>query len=333
MSWMGRRRSTTGALLGALAFLAGCGGGDGGGGGGGPNGGPVVAKAAANSGDHQNGTVAQLLADSFRVVVSQDGSAKAGVTVNWSSAALGAVLSPGSSVTDAQGQAAIRMTAGTRSGGQGASATLSGGSTVNFAVTIAAGPPANLTISSGDNQAALVNTAVQFPLKVQVTDQFINTVVGAPIAWSLVTGSGSVAASTLTDAGGLAATTLTVGGSAETLVIRAVSTANDTVLFTAHSVTVVKEVLIKNDFFQSVSNGTAAPSVDTISVGESVQWTWQSGPSGEHNVIPQGSPLFQGISGRIKAPFIFGPVFFGAPGTYHYDCNLHAGMSGIIVVE
>ena len=76
-----RRRSTIGTLLGSLTLLTGCGGG--GGDGGGPTGGnPVIAKATGNSGDGQGGTVGQPLADSFRVVVTQDGAAKPGASVN-----------------------------------------------------------------------------------------------------------------------------------------------------------------------------------------------------------------------------------------------------------
>lgn len=313
-----------------LSILSGCGGGGGDGGGGPGPGDPVIAKAA-NSGNGQGGTVGQPLTDSFRVVVTQDGVAKAGVTVSWSTLTQGATVSPASSVTDALGEAATRMTAGIRPGSQTAKASLGNGTTV-FAVTIAAGPPATMAISSGDNQAALVSTAVQFPLEVEVTDQFGNVVVGTPVAWSLAAGTGSVTPSTFTGAGGLAQTTLTVGGTAEGLVVRAVSTGNDTVLFTAHSVTVVKDVLIKNDFYLSASNASAAPSVDTVLVGQGVRWIWQPGAK-EHNIAPQGSPLFQGIGGSISAPFTFGPAYFGAPGTYHYDCTVHIGMSGIIVVQ
>jgi plastocyanin len=326
-----RRLTAIGILVGGLVVFAACGGGGGDGGGGPGSGDPVIAKATGNNGNGQSGTVGQALTDSFRVVVTQDGSAKAGVTVSWTSQAQGVSLSPTSSLTDAQGRAASRMMAGTLAGSQTAKASLGSANTV-FAVTIAPGPPSNLGISSGDNQAALVNTAAQFPLKVQVTDQFANVLAGSPVAWSLASGSGSVTPSTLTDAGGLAATTLTVGGSAEALVIRAVSAGNDTVLFTAHSVSLVKDVLVKNNFFLSGSNGSAAPSVDTVSVGQGVRWIWQPGAA-DHNIIPQGSPLFQGISGSISAPFTFGPAFFGSPGTYQYDCNLHAGMSGIVVVE
>jgi plastocyanin len=97
-------------------------------------------------------------------------------------------------------------------------------------------------------------------------------------------------------------------------------------------VTLVKDVLVKNNFFESGSNGSQAPAVDTLPAGEAVRFVWQSGAV-EHNVIPQGSPLFLGVSGAIRSPFTHGPVRIAAPGTYHYDCNLHSGMSGIIVVE
>ena len=72
-----------------LAPVLSCGGGDG-------DGGPspaitVIAKAGAPNGDGQSGTVARALADSFRVVVTEGGVARSGVTVNWttSAAALG----------------------------------------------------------------------------------------------------------------------------------------------------------------------------------------------------------------------------------------------------
>ena len=81
-------------VLVVCSLVVACGGGGDGGGPMGSN--PVIAKAAGNSGDGQNGTVGQPLADSFRVVVTQDGVAKAGVNVNWSTLAQGASLSPAS---------------------------------------------------------------------------------------------------------------------------------------------------------------------------------------------------------------------------------------------
>lgn len=310
--------------------LSGCGGGDGGG----PNpSAPVIAKAPAASGDGQSGVVAQALADSFRVVVTEGGAAKAGVTVSWTAQTAGAAMNPATSGTDAQGQAASRMTLGQAAGAQSTRAAIGGNLSVTFNVTATPGPAAQLAVVAGNNQAALANAAVTQPLQVRVRDQFSNPINGSPVFWSIASGSATLSAATsLTAATGIASINLTLGGSAGAVQIRAVSAGADTVFFTAHAVNLVRDVLVKNNFFESVTNGTAAPSIDTIPAGEAMRWIWQSGNT-DHNIIPTGSPLFQGISGSIVSPFTHGPIRFAAPGTYHYDCNLHAGMSGIVVVE
>ena len=82
-----RRLAAIGILAGGIVVFAACGGGGGDVGGGPGSGDPVIAKATGNNGNGQSGTVGQALTDSFRVVVTQDGSAKAGVTVSWTSQA------------------------------------------------------------------------------------------------------------------------------------------------------------------------------------------------------------------------------------------------------
>ncbi|MEO8201695.1 MAG: hypothetical protein ABI679_14295, partial [Gemmatimonadota bacterium] len=62
--------------------LLSCGGG--GNNGGGPDPSPLAIAKAAPSGDVQTGVVAQALTDSFRVIVTEDGAPKAGVSVTWS---------------------------------------------------------------------------------------------------------------------------------------------------------------------------------------------------------------------------------------------------------
>lgn len=322
-------------MRGIPAFLfilaAACGGGDGGGD---PNPDPTaIARAGAPNGDGQNGTVAQPLADSFRVVVTEGGAARGGVTVTWSTSTVGATLNPGTSTTDGNGRAASRMTLGPVAGAQAARASLTSTSFVTFSSTGSAGPAAKLEIVSGDDQASLASNALTLPLRVKVSDQFDNTINSSVVTWSVVTGSATLSGATsVTANGGVAAITVTVGASAGPIQIRAVSVGQDTVTFDAHVVTLVKDVLVKNNFFESGSNGSQAPAVDTIPAGEAVRFVWQSA-NVEHNVIPQGSPLFLGVSGAIRSPFTHGPVRIAAPGTYHYDCNLHLGMSGVIVVE
>lgn len=293
----------------------------------------MIAKAGAPNGDGQTGTVAQPLADSFRVVVTEGGAARSGITITWSSSVAGAVLNPPSSVTDANGRAAGRMTLGPVAGGQTARASLSASSFVTFNASGGPGAPAQLVIVSGDGQASLASAALSQPLRVKVSDQFDNVITGSTVSWSVASGSATLSGATsVTAAGGVAAISVTVGASAGPIQVRAVSAGQDTVIFDAHVVTLVKDILVKNNFFESVSNGSQAPSVDTIPAGEAVRFVWQSADV-EHNIIPQGPPLFQGISGSISSPFTYGPVRIASPGTYNYDCNLHLGMSGVIVVQ
>lgn len=320
------------SLVLANLVLTACGGG--GDGGGDPN--PdatVIAKAGAPNGDGQTGTVGQPLADSFRVVITEGGAPLSGITITWSSSVAGAVLNPLSSVTDAGGRAASRMTLGPVAGGQIARASLNASSFVTFNASGAPGAPSKLEIFSGNGQASLATGALAQQLRVKVSDQFDNVINGSTVSWSVITGSATLSGGTsVTAGGGIAAISVTVGGTAGPIQIRAVSAGQDTVIFDAHVVTLVKDILVKNNFFESVANGSQAPSVDTIPAGEAVRFVWQSADV-EHNVIPQGSPLFQGISGSIRSPFTYGPVRIASPGTYNYDCNLHSGMSGVIVVQ
>ncbi len=314
--------------LGLLLLAIACGGGDGGGG---PApAGPILAKSPTFSGDGQSGPVAQPLADSFRVVVTTGPDPAAGVSVSWAAFSSGAVISPSAAVTDAQGRAAASMTLGPRSGPQSARAAING-SSVTFSVTANPGFPTQLIVLSGQDQAALTSTPLAAPLRVQVSDQFGNVIPGTPVTWSVASGSASVSPGTSITAGdGVATATVLAGSVAGTIAIRAVS-AEDTAQFTAFGVNLVRDILVRNNFFESVRNGTQAPAIDTIPAGEAVRWIWQSAAV-DHNVLSQGTERFPGSPIR-QSPFSFGPIGISTPGTYHYECSLHTGMSGVIVVQ
>jgi plastocyanin len=320
-------RSLAGAIM--LATLS-CGGGDGGGGPDPET--PVIVKAGAPNGDLQVANAGAPLADSFRVVVTEGGAPKAGATVTWSSTASGAVLSPASSITDANGRAATRMTLGGVAGVQSARASVAGRS-VSFSVTGTPGPAALFELTSGNDQAALGGVSVANPLRVRVLDQFGNPVNGSTVSWTIISGGGTLSAhSSVTANGGVASVGATTGGAPGTTEVQAVSAGSDTLLFRVHTVSLIRDVQVKNNFFESVRNGSQAPSIDTIPAGEAIRWLWQSAEV-EHNIISQGPPLFASLNGSIKTPFTYGPVRFDQPGTYQYHCNLHAGMDGVIVVE
>ena len=295
-------------------MIGGCGGG---GGGGEPNPStPVIAKAGAPNGDGQAGTVAQPLADSFRVVVTEGGAGKGGITVNWTSTAPGGLMSPSSSVTDANGRAASRMTLGQFAGAQTARAGITG-SAVTFNASGNAGPAAQLEVFSGDEQAALANSPLTAPLRVKVSDQFDNPIIGSIVGWSIAGGTGNLSgASSQTVANGIASISLTAGGAVGPIQVRAVSVGQDTVIFNLHVVTLVKDVLVKNNFFESVANGSQAPSVAPFlpgkrfaGCGRAPKWNTTSSLRDRHysreSAVRSGHPSPTGRSeSRRRGPMI-----------------------------
>lgn len=80
--------------------------------------------------------------------------------------------------------------------------------------------------------------------------------------------------------------------------------------------------------FVSARNGTTNPAVDTVSVGDTVTWTWRGDLP--HSVRSAGgafagSPTFTG-NGTHR-------VAFPTPGVFQYDCREHGNlMTGRIVV-
>ena len=76
-----------------VAGLSGVGAACGGGGGGGQGPSVTIAKGGAPNGDGQSAVVAPALPTSLKVLVQEDGAAKAGATVAWSSTTAGAVSS------------------------------------------------------------------------------------------------------------------------------------------------------------------------------------------------------------------------------------------------
>jgi hypothetical protein len=83
---------------------------------------------------------------------------------------------------------------------------------VTFTATAITGPPAALTIVSGNNQTAVAGTTLPLPLLVRVTDQNGNVVPGATVNFAVTGGGGTASAATATtDAHGQVQVTWTLG--------------------------------------------------------------------------------------------------------------------------
>src|SRR5512133_3022478 len=135
-----RSFGTTAVLLlaGALAACSN----DGSNGGGGPDPAALSAAPSEPSGDGQSGTAGQDLANPLRIVVLRGATPAAGAVVNWSATGAGALMTPSSSTTGADGISTSVWHLGTTPGTQNAQATVSGadGSPVRFTATATGNP-------------------------------------------------------------------------------------------------------------------------------------------------------------------------------------------------
>ncbi len=66
-----------------------------------------------------------------------------------------------------------------------------------------------------------------------------------------------------------------------------------------------------------------------IHPGARVTWSWED-PYTNHNIHSRSSPRFKGASTRQKGTYT---VRFTKKGTYRYECTIHPGMYGTVVVK
>jgi hypothetical protein len=172
---------------------------------------------AKSAGDNQSAPVATVLPVDVGVKVTDaSGNPVPGVTVTFTVLTGGGTLGSPTGVTDAQGVATPgNWTLGPTAGGntlRAASAGLSG-SPLTFTATGTPGSPSSIVKISGDLQSGLIGSVLAESLVVRVVDSHGNSITGAQVNWTVLTGGGLVApALDATDGAGLAATQWTVGG-------------------------------------------------------------------------------------------------------------------------
>ncbi|MEP6999085.1 MAG: Ig-like domain-containing protein, partial [bacterium] len=137
-------------------------------------------------------------------VVDAIGNPVANASVTWSAAAGNASFSAASSLTDATGYVATRITLGSTAGPVVVTAR-AGAPTASTTLNVVAGPAAILSRVSGDAQTAHAGTSVAVAPSVIVTDVGGNPVQGAAVTFAVSSGGGSAtAATTSTNAAGVA---------------------------------------------------------------------------------------------------------------------------------
>jgi hypothetical protein len=163
------------------------------------------------SGGSQTGTVGTTLpkANVFKVA-DQFGNGVPGISVSFTDGPNHGSFSPSNSVqTDPLGKATVIYTLPTKAGFN--TVTASGGSfNASVQERAVAGNPTLLSIVSGNNQTAPPNTLLPQPLKVKVTDQFMNPVAGVTVNFNDNGANGMLSdSSAITNASGVASVTYT----------------------------------------------------------------------------------------------------------------------------
>lgn len=195
-------------------------------------------------------------------VLDQDGDPIKGLSVGFAVFAGGGHVAASSVSTNASGQATTTWTVGTVAGPGNNSLFVTvptyAGPQATLTASVIAGPPALLSIQSGDGQVTPTNTSVAFALAVNVRDAYSNSVAGATVTWSVGPGGGSVsAASTVSDATGRASVTRVTGATAgpQTTTATVAGTVPGSVTFTT---TVYVPVSAYNPTFQFLTTVSPA---------------------------------------------------------------------------
>ncbi len=167
------------------------------------------------SGEDQTGPVNAPLTDSLVVQVTDKfNNPIPDITIGWSVGDEGGTVSAASTVTGADGKAAVKRTLGPNSGPQTTEATAEGlaGSPVIFHHTATAGAAARVEKVSGDGQEAPAGSQLPLPLVVRVLDASNNPIQGRAVTWLPGEGGGSVTPTNgTTDAQGRATAQWTLG--------------------------------------------------------------------------------------------------------------------------
>ena len=226
------------------------------------------AGVAAPTGDSQHLIVgASPSAPLVALVTDTNLNPVPGVTVGWRIVSGFGSLSGDHSITNAAGEATITFTTDGRAGTTLISATV-GTSSKLFTVVVDPGAPAQLSLSGGNAQSAVVGTTLKDQLGVLVIDGHGNPVPGVAVTFTAAANSGGVAAAlsfgptttVSTDATGAAHVTWQLGSTAGVQTVNATIAGLTTLTFTATALAgSAAQITITTGNNQSAAAGTALP--------------------------------------------------------------------------
>lgn len=186
----------------------------------------LAVRLLLQDGNGQSGPVAAALPTPIAVkVVDANGIGVAGTTVTFRVRTGNGSLGSPTALSNASGVATTTWTMGTTLGASSIVAILSTAlvsDSVVATATAVAGSAASAAISAGDQQGGAVGQQLVTSVTAKTFDAYGNVSPGQPVAWSVVSGGGSVTVVNATsDANGLSSARWTLGTISGTQVLRA----------------------------------------------------------------------------------------------------------------
>lgn len=195
---------------------------------------------AIAAGNNQSATAGTAVSGVVCVIVKDaSNNPVGGVSVTWSVASGGGSITGATQTTAGNGVATLgSWTLGATPGPNSLTCTSTGLNTVTFDATGTGSAPSKLFIAAGNNQSALVGTAVSGPVCVSARDAQNNPVSGVVVTFGNVTGGGSITSPIqITDGSGIAQLgSWTLGASPGANTLTATAAGLNTLTFTATAV-------------------------------------------------------------------------------------------------
>jgi hypothetical protein len=140
---------------------------------------PFLSVAGGNG---QTETAGSALPVAFSVqALNSLGAGVPGVSISFSDGGKGGSFTNPTAVTDYTGTAVTNYTAPAKAGSVTVTATAGGYVNTTLGVSVQPGPPAGITVTSGNAQSGTVGTTLPLPIVVRVRDAYNNGVPGIPV--------------------------------------------------------------------------------------------------------------------------------------------------------
>ena len=279
---------------------------------------PAITPAAGNN---QTGVVGTTLPVAFQAALQDPYSGNAiqtaGVPVTFSAKPNAGSFSNPNAVTDSSGTATTSYTLSTKPGTYTITAASAGYASATYRVTAITGPPAVVSIVSGNSQKAAVTTTLPLPLDVKVKDSLGNGIAGVVVTFSDGGAGGSLSQTTVTtDSTGSAITSYTFGTKAGVVNITASASGLSAVFKETALAAAPSSLSIYSGNNQTVKAGQATAKLFQVLVADqygnpvpSVSVTYSDGGAGGSLSPNPAITSSTGIAGsRYTAPTTTGTV-------------------------